>query len=434
MSNLVVWTGPAGLNIPANKKDMVDIVPLAKYLTERQQNQIIGAFKSEAYDMAAEYAWKKAIVKLKETIATLGMEFIGELLQRNDITEFTPLDSVLTDFATIQLAEQLGVIGKTAAIKLRQAQELLSHYFSSEATEEFDAISAAAIIKSSVQYILGEQDITVAIEFSRFRKRLLGEPLKLEDPQVSQIISLPLFYTRTVCAILTSAIKHDKGAVLEHALANINIILPPIWNNLAESDKWNIGETYRDVIAEGNLVSAAGMKSVLSKVKGFDFVPESLRSTTFKTAARQLVEVHFAHNNFYNEPKAVKALSNLGTVIPAPALFECIQAYLLVCIGNPWGISIDAASLANKELSQISKDRWHHYFTKSFQIDNITLNNLNGSRQISRFREILISNDLSDFKDLPRYNQLLYNTILDNDYSTVWPIALGLLNKLRPTT
>lgn len=431
MSNLVVWSGPNGVNIPANNNDISDIVPFANYLSEKQQKHIVIAFRAEAYDMAAEYAWKKAMVKLKETIATLGMEFIGELLQRNDVNEFTPLDSVLTDFATIQLAEQLGVIGKTAAIKLRQAQELISHYFSSEASEEFDAISAVSIIKSSVQYILGEQNITVAIEFSMFRERLLGESLRIDDPQVANIISLPLFYLRTVCAILTTAIKHDKGATLEHALGNINVILPPIWNNLADSDKWNIGEAYRDVVADGNSIAAKGMKSVLSKVKGFDFVPESLRSTTFKTAARQLIEVHFAFNNFYNEPKAVNSLANLGTVIPPPALFECIQAYLLVCMGNMWGISNEAYPIAARELSKISKERWQHYFSNSFHLDNFTLNNLNQREQVSRFRGLLINNNLSDFNNLPRNNQLLYNAILSNDYPKASQIASALINKIR---
>jgi len=431
MNNIVVWSGPNGVNIPASKNDISDIVPFANYLTEKQQNQIVIAFKAEAYDMAAEYAWKKAMVKLKETLATLGIEFIGELLQRNDVNEFTPLDSVLTDFATIQLAEQLGVIGKTAAIKLRQAQELISHFFSSEASEEFDAISAVSIIKSSIQYILGEQDITVAIEFSRFRERLLGESLKINDPQVAHVISLPLFYLRTVCAILTTAIKHDKGATLEHALGNINVILPPIWNNLADSDKWNIGEAYRDVVADGNSIAAKGMKSVLSKVKGFDFVPESLRSTTFKTAARQLIEVHFAFNNFYNEPKAVNALASLGSVIPPPALFECIQAYLLVCMGNIWGISNEAYPIAAKELSNISKERWHHYFSNSFHLDSFTLNNLNHQNQVYRFREILKNNKLDDFTNLPKNNQLLYDAILSNNYMKASQIATVLINKIR---
>ena len=37
--------------------------------------------------------------------------------------------------------------------------------------EDFDKVSAIQIIKSSVQYMLGEEDISIAIEFSKFRER-----------------------------------------------------------------------------------------------------------------------------------------------------------------------------------------------------------------------------------------------------------------------
>ena len=49
--------------IPANVMDVKSIVPYSNptNLTEQQQNNIIAAFNSHAYDMAAEYVWKKAI-------------------------------------------------------------------------------------------------------------------------------------------------------------------------------------------------------------------------------------------------------------------------------------------------------------------------------------------------------------------------------------
>ena len=76
------------------------IVFYASYLSDKQRNQIVAAFQIEAYDMAAEYAWKKAMVKLKETISTLGMKFIGEMLGREDIDEFSTIDTALTDYTT----------------------------------------------------------------------------------------------------------------------------------------------------------------------------------------------------------------------------------------------------------------------------------------------------------------------------------------------
>ena len=80
MSKLQLWQGPDGVVIPSDVNDTNQIVSYANSLTEKQKNQIVAAFQIKAYDMASEYAWKKAMVKLKETLATVGMKFIGEML------------------------------------------------------------------------------------------------------------------------------------------------------------------------------------------------------------------------------------------------------------------------------------------------------------------------------------------------------------------
>jgi hypothetical protein len=85
--SIQLWQGPDGIEIPASISEPNEILAYANdaYLTSVQQNKIINAFKGGAYDMAAEYAWKRAMVKLKDTLATLGMGFIGEMLNRTDI-------------------------------------------------------------------------------------------------------------------------------------------------------------------------------------------------------------------------------------------------------------------------------------------------------------------------------------------------------------
>lgn len=430
MSNIQIWQGPNGITLPASAKDANDIMPLAACLTTKQKNQIISAFQVEAYDMAAEYAWKKAMVKLKETIGTLGIRFIGEMLNRDDIDEYTPIESVLTDYTAIQLAEQLGVIGNTAALKLRHANELITHYFSKNAEEELDYNTAFSIVKSSVQYILGESDISIALEFSEFRQRLLNEPLRVDDEQLEQIINSPLFYIRTVMTILLASVKNDIGARLENAVANLYVLISPLWKKLGESDKWNIGTAYRDVTAAGNTIAASGLKSALLKVGGFDYVPENLRSNTFIKAAQQVLETHFAFNNFYNEPSVVSKLANLGSIIPTPALIECMQAYLAVYLGNIYGVSHAAASTAYKQLAKISEDRWLYYFEKVIQNDEVILLKMN-DRQVTRFRLFLMENNLVDFTGLPKRNQILYDAILADASRKAKSVALELYEAIK---
>ena len=210
MSNgLVLWQNPENQVMPADLDTIDQVVVYANNsnLTEKQQTQIVKTFEQGAYEIAAEYSWKKAITKLRKSLEKLGSDFIGELLDRSDIDQFTSLEEVLTDRKAIEFAEQLGIIGKTGALKLRQSLELVNHYLSGEAEDELSKIDAFNIIKTSVQYILSEQDVDVAVAFTSFRKRLLTETISLQDGDVQQVLSAPLFYLRTVCTILLTAIK-----------------------------------------------------------------------------------------------------------------------------------------------------------------------------------------------------------------------------------
>ena len=221
------WEASVQNRMPANVQDVTTIVGYGNAnLTLKQQKQIVGAYNMEAYDMAAEYAWKKAIIKLRSSLADLGMDFIAEFVQRDDIDEYTPIENVLTERATIDLAERLGVINSTGALHLRQAQELVNHYLSANSEAEMTAIDSLSVIRPCVEYILSEANVKVAVAFSEFRKRLLNEDLRREDATVNQIINSPLFYIRTVMTILMSAIKKNKKIVQEHALSNLSMLLP----------------------------------------------------------------------------------------------------------------------------------------------------------------------------------------------------------------
>lgn len=425
------WEASVQNGIPTDVNDVNDIVVYGnKNLTSKQQTQIVGAYKMGAYDMAAEYAWKKAIIKLRSSLADLGMDFISEFVQRDDVDEYTPIENVLTERATIDLAERLGVINSTGALHLRQAQELVNHYLSANSEEEMSSIDCLSVIRTSVEYILSEDNVKVAVAFSVFRQRLLNEDLKLKDNDVAQIINSPLFYIRTVMSILLSAIKRSKPIVQEHALVNMTTLLPEIWNKLSSSDKWMIGETYRDVVASGDVAATKGMKIALSKVGGFDFVPETLRSSTFKELARKLIDVHDSFNNFYNETSVVKALANLGTRIPEPAFLVCIEAYLLVYLGNYYGFSNGAAPIAEEELKKISKERWYTYFLKYIHTDDRILCNLETKKQVSRMKELLDNIGITDLTGLPKDNQKLFDAIMKNDSERVKNIANAMYKKL----
>ncbi|OXD53196.1 hypothetical protein [Vibrio parahaemolyticus] len=435
-SKELVWAGPTGTLIPKSCSEPQEIVLYANGLNDKQKKDIARAFEHEAYDMGAEYTWRRAMVRLKSTLKTLGMGFIGEMLNDDDIDEYSNIDIVLNDYSAISLAEQLGAINSTGALKLRHSLELISHYLSDDAeknNEELSKIDAAALVNSCVQYVLGETDISIAIEFSELRNRLYTESLTLADPQIEQLLDSPPFYIKTVVSVLLSGIKNEQGAAQEHAVSNLGVLIQPIWNHIPEKDKWQIGNAYRDATAAGDISATKGLKNALLKVKGFDYVPENLRSSTFKKAAKSLIDAHFAMNNFYTEGPLVANLSKLGSSIPAPAFIDCVQAYLCVYLGNSYGVSNAAFPTAKSELLKIPEDRWRYYFDKVLCNDEIILAKLFNSNPRDRFKT-LIREHLSFLVESEILNTdvlKLVKALNNDDNNRISIISRKLYDKLR---
>lgn len=435
MSELSLWSGPKDIDVPSLPPvaaSMRDLVGYAnkKLLPVGAQRKIISAFEINACDMSVSYIWRYTMGALKEKIASLGMKFVGEMLGRNDIDEYSSPDAVLTDYDAITLAEQLGIVNKEGGMELRHAQESLSYYLSRECEAELSMVKAAAIISDSIRFVLGQPEITIALEFNKFRSRLQTESLTKDDDQIITLINSQLFYIRTVVNVLLNNIKTTKSATLEISLANLSLILPMIWEKLADKDKWNVGMTYRDVVTDGNDTAAMSMKRTLMKVRGFDFVPESLRSNTFRKAAKSLIDTHFAYNNFYNEPSAVRNLAKLGSIIPGPALDICMDAYLLVCIGSEYGVSVAAVPLAKDELRRIGHENWEHYFEKIMPKDETVLVNLRNADQVNRFSVLLSEIGPEAFHNLSGEGKELYDAISKNNFNRYIQIRKRLLQML----
>lgn len=436
MTNELVWKGPSGKVIPTDCAEPTELITYANGLTKKQQHDIAQAFSMSAYDMGAEYTWRRAMVKLKSTLKTLGMTFIGEMLNDDEIDEFSNIDMVLNDYNAINLAEKLGTINNTGALKLRHALEVMSHYLSDDPEkngESFSKVDASGIVRTSVQYILGETNISIAIEFSELRNRLFSETLPLSDPQIEQLLDSPPFYIKTVMSVLLSGVKSEKGAAQEHAIGNLGVLIEPFWSHISEKDKWEIGNAYRDATAAGNITATKGLKYALLKVKGFDYVPENLRSSTFKKAAKQLINAHFSMNNFYTEPDLVRNLSQLGSSIPAPAFIDCVQAYLCVYLGNYYGVSHAAVLTAKTELNNIPNDRWLYYFSKVLPSDEVILLKLMEENPRSRF-ESLVKNELTFLGDYTEFNipiRSLIKALKEGKGNKTYNIAKKLYDQLR---
>lgn len=376
-----------------------EIVNRAVVLTERDQIAVVRAFQSGAFEMASTFIWSRAAAALKKQLSMLGMEFVGEMLGRTDLDQSSNPMTDIRDDEAIELAEQLGMVTTTEALRLRNGQTLVNHFLDPDVShnEQMLESEASTILRSCVLNFLAEPVTKTQQPFLKLRERLEQETLDSDSQDAKGLETAPYFYVRTTLTVLLAQLKNATGAKLEHAAGNINSLLPLMWKRLRERDQWQTGETYATVQAADRTVASAGLRMALMKVRGFDFVPETLRSDSFRSAARAVVTAHFGMNNFYCEANPMETLAKLGTSIPGPALADCFTAVLCVRLGNRYGEARDAQSSANQFIKLIRPSQWEGYFNKFLPNDRRILEKLAfEDKPLARWLELIGELDLKE--------------------------------------
>ena len=398
----MLWQPESGELIPASAKTPSEISSYAAQLSVRDKKQIVAAFESGHFEMGINYLWGKTVTALKKELSAVGVGLLGEMLGKADVDEDDDVEDIITTKESIILAEELGIVSATDALRLKHTYELITHFSRLEIEEsdfeEIDESEAISSLKSCIKSVLGRPKVEVAKKFVEFREALEGDTLSEADPRVDMLRSSPYFFHKLTVSVLMNAAKKNTGANLEHALANINVLIPAIWLKLRESEKWQVGHAYAEAFADGKTTSVGGLKSALLKVKGFDYVPENLRSDTFIKAAEAIFKAHDGLNNFYNEPAPVKNLAKLGSTIPTPALPACISALLCVTLGNSYGVSWSAESEARVILKSLSADRWSYYLNNVLPSDTRILDKLGSSKPLAQWLQLVDEYELSSLE------------------------------------
>lgn len=393
MNDIKLWDSNAEAPVPASD-DVSVVVSGAQQLRKNDQAQIVSAYQSGNYQMLSTYVWSKTITIIKSQLTKMGAAFVGEMLDRPDISDHTNLQQAITDFEAIQLAEDLGLLNGKSAFRLKHAMDLLSYFnnpdeLDDEDSNDFNRVDALQVLQSCISGVLGHERIELRINFKTFRNELEEQTLSEDHEDVQKLLHSPIFFKRTTIKILLSIIKSKHGAHLENALNNSNLIIPRIWDDLKQPERWQVGRCYAELFTEGKSTAVSGLKQVLLKVKGFDYVPEDLRSTSFIKAANELIKAHEGANNYYYEATPTRILKEMGSTVPMPAFPTCMSAILSVRLGNYWGYAWDAQQYADAILSNVQPIRWQYYFDECLPNDNRILHKLTQQKPKARWVELI---------------------------------------------
>ena len=399
---------PAGLKLPL-VTNVPELVQFGVALPEMVRYKVANYYKIGDYVTAANAVWDRAINLLRKRILSLGEEFVADMVESEDLDYVRNLPA----YRVIDLAHDLGFIDKSGKRKLQFANDHYNYFNSTDAEdyEEMPQDEANYIIKNCISYILCTTDDSFGLQFNDFREKLkTGVITELYDDEKVMFAKSPYFYLKTTVRSLLKLFRDTEGIEFDNVTRNMNAIFPIIWEHLKIEERRALADAYTDY-SESDNTREQIIKGVMLSVKGFDYVKENVRSRIYIQAAKKLMDIHFGIQNFYNEPRAIKDLEDLGTVIPKLALKECVTAILFVKLGNQYGTSWKAEEIANRMLATLTEEDWFTYI-ENYMIEEMYL--LDGIEQSikmrSKWKEVIKTYNLKRLKIIaPKAKSLIIN-------------------------
>ena len=391
--SMVLWEPNAGIPI-SKSADVVEILRNDVQLKERELKGIYNNYQNESYEFAAEPLWNRTMSLLRKRVLALGEEFVSEMVGIDKIEYVRELP----EFEVINLAMELGFINNTGKMRLMHSYETITHYLQRDVEDEMTKSEVESIIRACVQYVLGIDESEIVFEYNDFRTSLKLEKFDRDSTKIEMLKNSPYFYKRTTIRTFVNLISTTEGAEFENVITNFDVVLSAVWDELSSDDKYFVGITYSKYVNKGAKEYIVPIKNALIKVGGFDYVPENLRSLSFVSVAKKVKSVHYAMNNFYNEPSVVRELGRMGSKIPRPAIKEVISATFMILMGNSYGRSFDAVEPAKDILRKLTESDWVYYIEQCLPYDEEVLSKMQaGDERTGRWCGIIEEFEIDKF-------------------------------------
>lgn len=379
---------PSGLTLPMIT-NVSELVEFGIALPTQVRDKVTKYYVEGDYVTAANMTWVRAIGLLKKRILSLGEEFVADMVGTDDLEYVRNLPA----YRVIELAHDLGFIDKAGKRKLQMANDYCN-YFNNDESDEYEEMpqdEANIIIKNSIRYILYNNDESFGLQFNDFREKLKsGRVTDLFEDDKTMFATCPYFYLKTSVRSLLKLFSETDGIEYDNVTSNMNIMFPAIWERLKLEERRALADAYTDYTNINDYKRTAVLNNIMLQVHGFDYVMENVRSRTYLQVAQKLVDVHFGINNFYNEPRIIKKLEDLGTMIPKLALKECVTAVLYVKIGNRYGTSWSAEQIADRILDRLTVDEWVTYLEKYMLDESNLLDGIKDSNKMrNKWKEVI---------------------------------------------
>ena len=307
------------------------------------------------FDSAINYIWNTSIIELREKVKRFGLPVVEQLLGKQNFDEQALLD--LKDAELINLCLKLNLITEDGYFFLDQCRDIRNNFSAAHpVVGKIDDHEFIGFANRCAKYALGNEHNPVGVDISAFMAAVKGT--KFSDEQKSQWVQR-IDKTHEAQQYLLFGTLHgiysDPASIEQSRVNSLSIAseFAPYFTPKAKSDLIN---RHHDYIAKGDEKRHKASQQFFERLGMLSLLGEHEFHSLLSRAAKRLLGIHQAMDNFYNEPPFAERLLQLTGqgAVPDTVKEELVTVVVTCATGNPYGVSRGALPYYNKIIEGFS--------------------------------------------------------------------------------
>ncbi len=353
------------------------------------------AISDGLFDAALNYLWDETIKQLRIRIINDDVQYFYSVVildderrkKFNDPEDIVKID----DFDLIKGASDIDLISPIGYKHLDFIRYMRNWVSAAHPNQsELTGLNLISWLEICIKEVIATPPSNIRIKTSQLLSNIKKEII---DEKQAETIST--FFTELgqgkadVLARGFFGIYIDENSS-QQTIANINNLLPNLWEIISDEVKYDFGIRYASFEANGENRKKELAKGFLETVNGLAYLPDSFKTPRIKLALKNLMTVHRKFDNFYSEPIfANEILHIIGThgSVPKEISDYYVRTIVYVFLTNGSGECWDA-DVIYKKLIKLFDYKQSFIALTSFVNDDIR-NKLSMKRCKDKYSELI---------------------------------------------
>lgn len=335
------------------------------------------AVSTGLFDAALNYLWDETIKQLRIRIPVGDLKYFYDVVvpdsRRKDFS--APEDLVKLDDATlIEGALKIDLIGQIGYKHLDYIRYMRNWASAAHPNQtELTGLNLVSWLETCIREVIATPLSNIQIRINQ----LLGN-IKNQALSPSEVETMAAFFTELSVEKCNALAKGLFGIYIDPAstqqtITNINLIAPHLWGFVSEDVRADFGTRCAVFMANGERHAKETSHRFLELVGALSYLPDAVKAPQIKNAIEQLLEAHYAVNNFYNEPPLARQLANIigkHGAVPPQLNYAYIRTLVTVFLTNGNGEAWNADPIYVELIKKLDAKQTYLALT-SFREDSI---------------------------------------------------------------